>query len=33
MKEHGIKTIFSHDRDFRRLSFLEVIDPLQELPG
>jgi hypothetical protein len=32
MKEHGIAAIFTRDRDFRRFSFLQVIDPLQELP-
>ena len=32
MKEHGIATIFTRDREFRRFSFLQVIDPLQELP-
>jgi toxin-antitoxin system PIN domain toxin len=29
MREHGIKRIYTHDRDFRRFPFLEVIDPLQ----
>ncbi len=29
MREHGIKRIYTHDADFRRFPFLEVIDPLQ----
>jgi uncharacterized protein len=28
MREHGIRTIYTHDRSFRRFPFLEVIDPL-----
>lgn len=28
MKEHGIRTIYTHDTDFHRFPFLEVIDPL-----
>jgi len=29
MKEHGLRRIYTHDADFRRFPFLEVIDPLQ----
>jgi uncharacterized protein len=25
---HGVKTIYTHDRDFRKFSFLDVRDPL-----
>ena len=28
MREHGLKTIYTHDADFNRFPFLEVIDPL-----
>ena len=28
MREHGIRTIYTHDRDFRRFPFLEVLDPV-----
>jgi hypothetical protein len=30
MREHGIKTIYTHDADFNRFPFVDVIDPLQE---
>ena len=33
MKEHGIQTIFTRDRDFRRFSFLQAVDPLHEPRG
>jgi toxin-antitoxin system PIN domain toxin len=26
--EHGVRTLYTHDRDFRRFDFLRVIDPL-----
>jgi len=29
MREHGIRRIYTHDADFRRFPFLEVIDPLE----
>lgn len=29
MKEHGIRTIYTHDADFHRFPFLTVVDPLQ----
>lgn len=29
MREHGIRRIYTHDADFRRFPFLEVIDPLK----
>lgn len=29
MKEHGVRRIYTHDTDFHRFSFLEVIDPLK----
>ncbi|MSP22915.1 MAG: PIN domain-containing protein [Dehalococcoidia bacterium] len=28
MREHGVRTIYTRDRAFRRFPFLEVIDPL-----
>jgi toxin-antitoxin system PIN domain toxin len=28
LREHGIATIYTHDADFHRFPFLEVIDPL-----
>jgi uncharacterized protein len=28
MLEHGVRTIWSHDRDFRRFRCIEVRDPL-----
>lgn len=30
MREHGIRRIVTHDADFQRFPFLEVIDPLRE---
>ncbi len=29
MREHGIRRVCTHDMDFHRFPFLEVIDPLQ----
>lgn len=26
---HGVRTLYTHDRDFRKFGFLEVIDPLE----
>ena len=28
MREHGIKTIYTHDADFNRFPFVEVVDPV-----
>jgi uncharacterized protein len=28
LKQHGVNTLFTHDRDFLRFSFLKVEDPL-----
>lgn len=28
LRQHGIRTIYTHDRDFRKFSFLDVRDPL-----
>ena len=28
LRQHGISRLFTHDRDFRRFDFLEVIDPI-----
>jgi len=28
MREHGLKRIYTHDSDFHRFRFLEVVDPL-----
>jgi toxin-antitoxin system PIN domain toxin len=30
LRQHGVNTICTHDRDFRRLSFLKVVDPLAD---
>jgi toxin-antitoxin system PIN domain toxin len=28
LKQHGVKTLYTHDKDFRKFSFLQVRDPL-----
>jgi toxin-antitoxin system PIN domain toxin len=28
LKQHGVRTLFTRDRDFRRFDFLKVVDPL-----
>lgn len=28
--QHGVNTICTHDRDFRRFPFLKVVDPLAD---
>jgi toxin-antitoxin system PIN domain toxin len=28
LKQHGVRTLYTHDRDFRRFEFLRVLDPL-----
>lgn len=28
MLQHGVDTIYTHDRDFRKFDFLRVLDPL-----
>jgi toxin-antitoxin system PIN domain toxin len=28
LKQHGIRTLVTHDRDFRKFPFLRVVDPL-----
>ena len=28
MREHGVRRIYTHDADFHRFPFLEVVDPL-----
>ncbi|MDP3775382.1 MAG: PIN domain-containing protein [Gemmatimonadales bacterium] len=28
LRQHGVKTLYTHDRDFRRFDFLDVRDPL-----
>ena len=30
LKQHGIRTLYTHDRDFLKFSFLRVIDPFAE---
>lgn len=30
MREHGIETIYTHDTDFHRFTFLNVVDPIEE---
>lgn len=32
MKEHGIRRIYTGDRDFHRFPFLKVLDPLKDAP-
>jgi toxin-antitoxin system PIN domain toxin len=32
LKQHGIRTLYSHDRDFRKFHFLRVLDPLAPQP-
>jgi len=27
LRQHGVKTLYTRDRDFRRFEFLEVVDP------
>jgi uncharacterized protein len=29
MREHGVKTIYTHDTEFHRFPFIDVVDPLQ----
>jgi toxin-antitoxin system PIN domain toxin len=29
LRQHGIVTLYTHDRDFRRFDFLRTVDPLQ----
>ncbi|MGH7005950.1 MAG: TA system VapC family ribonuclease toxin [Alphaproteobacteria bacterium] len=29
LRQHGIATLYTHDRDFRRFDFLSVVDPLE----
>ncbi len=33
LRQHGVATLFTHDRDFRRYDFLTVIDPLDPAVG
>lgn len=28
VRAHGVRTIYTHDRDFRRFPFLDVVDPV-----
>jgi toxin-antitoxin system PIN domain toxin len=28
LKQHGVRTLYTHDHDFRRFEFLRVIDPV-----
>lgn len=28
LREHGVKVLYTHDRDFRKFDFLDVRDPL-----
>jgi uncharacterized protein len=30
LRYHGVKTVYTHDRDFRKFPFLDVKDPLAE---
>ncbi len=29
LKQHGIRTLYTHDKDFLKFSFLRVVDPLR----
>ncbi|MBI1723726.1 MAG: PIN domain-containing protein [Gemmatimonadetes bacterium] len=29
LRQHGVKTLYTHDRDFRRFEFLDVRDPFE----
>lgn len=29
LRQHGISRLFTHDRDFRKFDFLEVVDPIE----
>lgn len=31
LRQHGVKTLYTNDRDFRRFDFLDVRDPFDEL--
>jgi predicted nucleic acid-binding protein len=33
MKEHGVKKLYTHDSDFHRFPFLEILDPIQGIRG
>jgi hypothetical protein len=33
LRQHGVKTLYTHDRDFLKFSFLEVRDPLSSDPS
>jgi len=30
LRQHGVKTVCTHDADFRKFRFLDVLDPLEE---
>ena len=30
LRQHGVRSIYTHDRDFRKFDFLDVHDPLEE---
>ena len=32
LRQHGVKTLYTHDRDFLKFSFLDVRDPLSSDP-
>jgi len=29
LKQNGVRTLWTHDRDFRKFSFLDVVDPFE----
>lgn len=29
LRQHGVRTLYTHDRDFRKFAFLDVRDPLE----
>ena len=33
LRQHGVKTLYTHDRDFLKFSFLDVRDPLPSDPA
>ena len=28
LRSHGVRTVYTHDRDFLKFPFLQVVDPL-----
>ena len=32
LRQHGVKTLYTHDHDFLKFSFLDICDPLSSVP-